>query len=103
MTRSCALVLALLVPAALALSACGDDHIVYGDTSPPWVYGPSPQPVHTPRPGYVPPAGGAPYAVSGQPSAAYVGPGDPDWKPPVPPSQNGGCRQMEDTMICDGK
>jgi len=100
MIRSLRLTLATPV-LVLALSACGDDRPVYGDTSPPMVYAPAPAPVYTPRPGYVPPPGGAPYAVSGQPSAAYVGPGDPDWKPPsaTPP----GCHPVADTGVCDPK
>jgi len=66
----------LLCVAVLPLAACGDDRVVYGESSPPWFYAPTPPAAYVPRPGMVAAPGGAPYAVSGEASDAYIGPGE---------------------------
>lgn len=88
----------LLSLAALGLlAACSDENERpnYGEINPPWVYAPNPAPAYVPRPGYVAPPGGAPYAVPGKRNDAYIGPDEA--KPDPGPK----CRPVADSMYCE--
>jgi hypothetical protein len=91
--------LILVCLAALPLAACGDDRIPYGESSPPLLYAPTPAPAYVPRPGVYAPPGGAPYAVPGEPSATYIGPGEA--RPVVAPNP-AGCAQTDAGIVCGG-
>ena len=90
------IILAAAAP-VLLLSACGgeDTRPAYGEISPPLLYAPDPPPAYVPRPGYVAPPQGAPFAVVGETSPAYLGPGE--HRPPPP---GGSCIQPESGLGC---